>query len=94
MTRVQKHKTAQHVNKLRANRKMADIAKASGNQEESEKQWGRLQRRSESSRLKSHTEYAERQGNKEKANTLRKEWSENIGKGKPAPFNKGGKVCW
>jgi hypothetical protein len=94
MTRVQKHKTAQLTNKLRANRKMADIAKASGNKEESEKQWGRLQRRGESNRLKTFTEGAEKRGDKAKAQGLRKEWSEKIGSGKPAPFKKGGKVCW
>lgn len=94
MSRTQKFKSKQLVNKLTANRRMADIAKASGDKEESEKQWGRLQRRGESNRLKTFTQGAESRGEKAKAEGLRKEWSEKIGKGKPAPFKKGGKVCW
>lgn len=94
MSAVKKYKTKKLVNKLSANRRMADVAKASGNKEEAEKQSGRLQRRGESNRLKTFTEYSEKRGEKAKAEGLRKEWSEKIGKGKPAPFKKGGKVCW
>jgi hypothetical protein len=96
MSKVQKHKSKQLVNKLTANRHMADIAKASGNKDESDKQWGRLQRRGESNRLKTFTEGAEKRGENVKAQGLRKEWSEKIGSGKPAPFKSGGKakVCW
>jgi hypothetical protein len=94
MSRIEKHKSKQLVNKLTANRKMADIATASGNKPEAEKQWGRLQRRGESNRLKTFTQGAEKRGEKAKAEGLRKEWSEKIGSGKPAPFKKGGKVNW
>lgn len=94
MTRTEKHKSKQLVNKLTGRRKMADIAKASGNKEESDKQWDRMKRFSESNRLKTFTEGAVKRGEKTKAEGLRKEWSEKIGKGKPAPFKKGGKVCW
>lgn len=94
MSNAKKFKGQKLSNKISANRKMADIAKASGNKEESDKQWGRLKRRGESNRLKTFTEGAERRGEKDKAQGLRKEWSEKIGKGKPAPFKNGGKVCW
>ena len=91
-SKQQKHKMQQTVNKLTANRRMADIATASGNKAEAEKQWGRLQRRGESNRLKTFTQGAEKRGEKEKAQSLRKEWSEKIGGGKSAPFKSGGKV--
>lgn len=94
MSAIKKHKSKQLVNKISGRRKMADVAKASGNKEESDKQWDRLKRYSESNRLKTFTEGAVKRGEKAKAEGLRKEWSEKIGKGKPAPFKKGGKVCW
>ena len=96
MSAVKKHKTKLYVNKLDANRKMADIATAKGDKAEADKQWARLKKRGESTRLKTFTEGAEKRGEKAKAQSLRKEWSEKIGGGKPAPFKSGGKakVCW
>jgi len=97
MSEIKKHKSTKLVNKLTANRQMADIAKASGNKAESEKQFGRLERRGESNRLRDFAKSAEKRGDKAKADTHRKEWSEKVGKGKPAPFKGGGKVknsCW
>ncbi|UOF78451.1 hypothetical protein [Caudoviricetes sp.] len=94
MSKTQKHKSKQLVNKLTANRRMADIATAKGDKPEAEKQWGRLTKRGESNRLKTFTQGAEKRGEKVKAEGLRKEWSEKIGSGKPAPFKKGGKVNW
>ena len=94
MTRAQKFKSAKLVNKLTANRYMADLATAAGNKPESEKQWSRLQRRGESNRLKRFAEGYDKAGMPEKAAQARQDWSEKIGSGKPAPFKKGGKVCW
>lgn len=94
MTKVQAHRSKQRVNKLSANRRMADIATAAGNVQESEKQWSRLQRRGESNRLKRYAQDYEKAGMPEKAQQARQDWSEKIGSGKPAPFKKGGKVCW
>ena len=96
MSAIKKHKMKFDMNKLTANRKMADVATAKGDKPEAEKQWGRLQRRGESNRLKTFIQGAEKRGDKEKAQGLRKEWSEKIGSGKAAPFKSGGKakVCW
>jgi hypothetical protein len=96
MNKAQKFKSQKFVNKVSGNRKMADLATAAGNKEEAKKQWDRLQRRGESNRLREHTKGAESRGDKAKAQTMRKEWSEKIGAGKPAPFKSGGKakVCW
>ena len=92
MNKVQKFKSQKFVNKVTGNRKLADVATAKGDKPEAEKQWGRLQRRGESNRLKTFTQGAEKRGEKEKAQGLRKEWSEKIGSGKPAPFKSGGKM--
>jgi hypothetical protein len=96
MSNAKKFKGQKLLKKISANRKMADIAKASGNKEEAEKQWGRLERRGDSTRLKQVAEYFDSRFNKPKAQAARKEWSEKVGKGKPAPFKAGGKakVCW
>jgi len=94
MTKTQKYKSKQLSNKLRANRAMADLAKASGNKAESEKQWGRLERRGETRRLTDFAKNELQKGPSKKAEGYRKEWSEKVGKGKPAPFKSGGKVCW
>jgi hypothetical protein len=93
MSAIQKHKMTLNTNKLRANRKMADVATAKGDKPEADKQWDRLKKRGESNRLRSFTEGAEKRGDKPKADILRKEWSEKIGGGKKAPFKSGGKVC-
>ena len=96
MSAIKKHKMKFEMNKLTANRKMADVATDKGDKPEAEKQWGRLKRRSESNRLKTFIQGAEKRGDKEKAQGLRKEWSEKIGSGKASPFKSGGKakVCW
>jgi hypothetical protein len=91
-SRTDLHKMKKRVQKMTANRKMADIATQTGNKEEADKQWGRLKRRGETGRLKTFTESALKAGPSKKAETYRKEWSEKIGKGKPAPFKSGGKV--
>jgi hypothetical protein len=96
MSATQKYKSKQLVNKLVANRKMADIATAKGDKPEAEKQWGRLQKRGESNRLKDFVKSAEKRGASDKAESYRKEWSEKVGGGKKAPFKKGGSTngCW
>jgi len=66
-------------------------AKESGDKkalEKAEDRWSK-HHTSETLRLK-----AKRPIKAEDADKARKEWSEKIGKGKPAPFKKGGKVCW
>ena len=96
MSATQKYKSKQLVNKLTANRKMADIATAKGDKPEAEKQWSRLQKRGESGRLKDFVKSAEKRGAYDKAEGYRKEWSEKVGGGKKAPFKKGGSTntCW
>ena len=94
MSRQQKIKGEKISKKIRANRAMADLAKASGNKAESEKQWGRLERRGETRRLTDFAKNELQKGPSKKAEGYRKEWSEKVGKGKPAPFKSGGKVCW
>ena len=91
-TRTQKHKSQKRVNKVIGNRKMADIATAKKDKPEADKQWAKLQKRGESNRLREHAQFFDKNGDKEKANSLRKDWSEKIGAGKPAPFKSGGKA--
>ena len=95
-TRTQKHKSQKIVNKLRGNRKLADVATAKNDKPEADKQWAKLKKRGESNRLKSWAEAELKAGPSKKAEGLRKEWSEKIGNGKPAPFKSGGraKVNW
>jgi hypothetical protein len=92
MSAIQKHKMTLNTNKLRANRKMADVATAKGDKPEADKQWERLKKRGESTRLRNFTESATKRGAADKAESYRKEWSEKIGGGKKAPFKSGGKV--
>lgn len=94
MSRAQKIKSDNFIKKVSGNRKMADVATAKGDKEESKKQWDRLKRRGETVRLKSWTENELKKGPSKEAEKYRKEWSEKIGGGKPAPFKSGGKVCW
>ena len=66
---------------------------------ESLKQFGRLSRRKKSDELISSGKRLSSAGTpvgKSLAGLLRKEWSEKIGSGKPAPFKSGGKAktCW
>ena len=92
MNKVQKFKNQKFVNKVTGNRKLADVATAKGNKPEADKQWAKLKKRVESNRLKSWAESELKAGPSKKAEGLRKEWSEKIGAGKPAPFKSGGKV--
>lgn len=94
MSKAQKIKSENFVKKVTANRKMADVATAKGDKDEAKKQWDRLKRRGETVRLKSWTESELKKGPSKKAESYRKEWSEKIGKGKPAPFKSGGSTCW
>lgn len=69
-------------------------AKKSGDEETLKKvqdRWGRVQRGN--TLVRTPLNYPKNPSMVEKA---RKEWTETIGKGKPAPFKKGGKVnsCW
>ena len=96
MNKVQKFKNQKFVNKVTGNRKLADVSTAKGDKPEADKQWAKLKKRVESNRLKSWAESELKAGPSKKAEGLRKEWSEKIGGGKPAPFKSGGKakVCW
>lgn len=44
--------------------------------------------------LRTDVKRANAAGKPELAEKARKEWSEKVGSGKPAPFKSGGKVCW
>jgi hypothetical protein len=66
---------------------------------ESTKQFNRLSRRKESTNLLSRVKSLSKSDDPVSglmAKTLRKQWSEKIGGGKPAPFKTGGKAksCW
>jgi hypothetical protein len=95
-TAIQKYKDKKYINRIVGQEKMGDVAKKAGDKETAEKMAGRKQRRIESGRLKDRVESASKQKEYGKAARMRKEWSEKIGKGKPAPFKTGGKVksCW
>ena len=93
-TAIQKYKDKKYVNRIVGQEKVGNIAKAMGDKETAEKMAGRKQRRIESGRLKEKAERASKQQEHGKAARTRKEWSEKIGKGKPAPFKSGGSVCW
>jgi hypothetical protein len=93
-TAIQKYKDKKYVNRIIGQEKVGNIAKAMGDKETAEKMAGRKQRRLESSRLKDKAESASKQQEYGKATRTRKEWSEKIGKGKPAPFKTGGSSCW
>lgn len=93
-TAIQKYKDKKYINRIVGQEKVGDIAKKSGDKETAEKMAGRKQRRIESGRLKERAERASKQQEYGKAARTRKEWSEKIGKGKPAPFKSGGSICW
>ena len=93
-TAIKKYKDKKYINRIVGQEKMGDVAKKAGDKETAEKMAGRKQRRIESGRLKDRVESASKQKEYGKAARMRKEWSENIGKGKPAPFKSGGSTCW
>lgn len=93
-TPIQKYKDKKYINRIVGQEKVGNIAKAMGDKETAEKMAGRKQRRIESGRLKEKAERASKQEEYGKAFRLKKEWSEKIGKGKPAPFKSGGSTCW
>jgi hypothetical protein len=93
-TAIQKYKDKKYVNRIIGQEKVGNIAKAMGDKETAEKMVGRKQRRIESGRLKEKVERASKDKEYGKAARTRKEWSEKIGKGKPAPFKTGGSSCW
>ena len=93
-TAIQKYKDKKYVNRIIGQERVGNIAKAMGDKETAEKMAGRKQRRIESGRLKDRAESASKQQEYGKAARTRKEWSEKIGKGKPAPFKSGGSTCW
>jgi hypothetical protein len=96
MSKAAKIKSDKFIKKVTGNRKLADVATAKGDKTEAKKQFDRLKRRGETNRLQSWTESELKKGPSKKADSYRKEWSEKIGNGKPAPFKSGGKakVCW
>ena len=93
-TAIQKYKDKKYVNRIIGQEKVGNIAKAMGDKETAEKMAGRKQRRIESGRLKERAERASKEQEYGKAARTRKEWSEKIGKGTPAPFKSGGSTCW
>lgn len=91
---IQKFKDKKYINRIVGQERVGDIAKKAGDKETAEKMAGRKQRRMESGRLKERAERASKEQEYGKAARTRKEWSEKIGKGKPAPFKSGGSTCW
>lgn len=65
------------------------VAKNAGDTEKMKKVQERWGRRNESEKLRYYAKNVPSMAEKS-----RKEWSEKIGKGKPAPFKSGGKVNW
>lgn len=87
------------LNKQKATRKknaaasaMSMAAKRAGDKDADSKIQDRFGRREISERLKRNAKMSRAP----QADSYRKEWSEKIGKGKPAPFKTGGKAksCW
>jgi hypothetical protein len=84
--------------KNRAGNEAGEMYRAS-DKEESLRQFGRVNRRNESGRLMEAAKRLTKSGSPTGgliANKMRKDWSEKIGGGKPAPFKSGGKAksCW
>jgi len=69
---------------------MSYRAKQAGDTETAKNVEGRWGRREMSESLKSKAKMSRAP----QAEGYRKEWSEKIGKGKPAPFKSGGSTCW
>jgi hypothetical protein len=87
---LNKQKTMRRKNA--ADSAMAFKAKRTGDKESEKKIQDRWYRRETSEKLK----FKAKTSKAPVAESARKEWSEKIGKGKPAPFKTGGKVksCW
>lgn len=85
---LNKQKTIRRKNA--ADAAMAFKAKRSGDKETEKKIQDRWARRETSESLKRNAKMSRAP----QANEYRKEWSEKIGKGKPAPFKSGGSTCW
>jgi hypothetical protein len=69
---------------------MSMMAKRAGDTEENKKIQDRWGRREQSEKLK----FKAKTSKAPVVESARKEWSEKIGKGKPAPFKSGGSTCW
>jgi hypothetical protein len=69
---------------------MSMAAKRAGDKDADKKVQDRWFRRDQSEKLK----FKAKTSKAPIAESARKEWSEKIGKGKPAPFKTGGSTCW
>jgi hypothetical protein len=69
---------------------MSMAAKRAGDKDADKKVQDRWFRRDQSEKLK----FKAKTSKAPVAESARKEWSEKIGKGKPAPFKTGGSTCW
>ena len=85
---LNKQKTMRRKNA--ADSAMSLAAKRAGDKDADKKVQERWGRRSISESLKSKAKMSRAP----QAEGYRKEWSEKIGKGKPAPFKTGGSTCW
>lgn len=85
---LNKQKSMRRKNAAASN--MSMMAKRAGDTEENKKIQDRWSRREQSEKLK----FKAKTSKAPIAESARKEWSEKIGKGKPAPFKTGGSSCW
>jgi len=85
---LNKQKSMRRKNAAASN--MSMMAKRAGDTEENKKIQERWGRREQSEKLK----FKAKTSKAPVAESARKEWSEKIGKGKPAPFKTGGSSCW
>ena len=85
---LNKQKSMRRKNAAASN--MSMMAKRAGDTEENKKIQDRWGRREQSEKLK----FKAKTSKASIADSARKEWSEKIGKGKPAPFKTGGSSCW
>ena len=85
---LNKQKTMRRKNA--ADSAMSLAAKRAGDKDADKKIQDRFERRYKSEQLK----FKAKTSKAPVAESARKEWSEKIGKGKPAPFKTGGSSCW
>ena len=85
---LNKQKTMRRKNA--ADSAMSLAAKRAGDKDADKKIQDRWSRREQSEKLK----FKAKTSKAPVAESARKEWSEKIGKGKPAPFKSGGSTCW
>jgi hypothetical protein len=85
---LNKQKTMRRKNA--ADSAMSLAAKRAGDKDADKKVQDRWFRRDQSEKLK----FKAKTSKAPVAESARKEWSEKIGKGKPAPFKTGGSSCW